>query len=96
MMQASQSGRLLEFLTGEHSMKIDLESRPKVGVKIVGFFVFVDALHSETVKLTYTTPKYDAIELEKQSGIAAIPYEVQVDGRTTQISLEGNRALPLP
>jgi hypothetical protein len=71
LMNSSPSAQLLGFITGSdpQHLRVDLEKREEKSIQLVGLFVLVDALSSQSVEVKYDDIYSSTICLQKQSGI---------------------------
>lgn len=70
LMRDSSNEELLQFVTGDaEHLRVDVDSREEKGIKLIGFFVLVDALSENEVILKYQTSEKSKLIFQKQSGI---------------------------
>jgi hypothetical protein len=77
LMKSGSDEEMRNFVTSNDSQhtRVDLDQRKEKGVKFVGFFVVVDALMAQDVKISYFLPRKPVtLFFQKQSGIDSIPF----------------------
>lgn len=70
LMDSTPSAELIGFITGSdpQHLRVELEKRDDKGIQLIGLFVLVDALSSQSVEIAYDDINSSTICLQKQSG----------------------------
>ena len=75
-------------------IRVDIEHREDIGIKLVGFFVVVDALGSNDIVLEYNIPRLASeLVVQKQSGISSYPLTVQMGDDKKKVEIASDTVL---